>query len=190
MLDQIFGENSFVNEVVWKRQTSHNDAKQVSRHFGRLHDTIFFYVRSDAYVWNHQYGPLDPSYVESHYSQVDETGRCFQWGDLRAPGGAAPSKGNSHYKVLGVEGYWRYSQERMEQFIREGRVAIPPRGKTDSLEELWSAAPAFTLPDFAKQIRPGQYRILGATLPAARELGVVNISTPYSPQERPHKSNK
>jgi DNA modification methylase len=130
MLDQIFGENNFVNEVVWKRQTSHNDAKQGSRHFGRLHDTIFLYVRSDAYVWNHQYGPLDPSYVESHYSQVDETGRRFQWGDLRAPGGAAPSKGNPHYKVLGVEGYWRYSQERTEQFIREGRVAIPPKGKT------------------------------------------------------------
>jgi DNA modification methylase len=130
MLDQIFGENNFVNEVVWKRQTSHNDAKQGSRHFGRLHDTIFLYVRSDDYLWNHQYGPLDPSYVESHYSQIDETGRRFQWGDLRAPGGAAPSKGNPHYKVLGVEGYWRYSQERMEQFIREGRVAIPSKGKT------------------------------------------------------------
>ena len=130
MLDQIFSENNFVNEVVWKRQTSHNDAKQGSRHFGRLHDTILLYVRSDGYIWNHQYGPLDPSYMESHYSQVDETGRRFQWGDLRAPGGAAPSKGNPHYKVLGVEGYWRYSQERMEQFIREGRVAIPSKGKT------------------------------------------------------------
>jgi len=35
---------------------------------------------------------------------------------------------------LGVEGYWRYSQERMEQFIREGRVAIPPKGKTPRLK--------------------------------------------------------
>lgn len=130
MLDQIFGENNFINEVVWKRQTSHNDAKQGSRHFGRLHDTIFLYTKSDAYMWSHQYGPLDPSYVESHYSQIDETGRRFQWGYLRAPGGAAPSKGNPHYKVLGIEGYWRHSQERMEQFIREGRVAIPPKGKT------------------------------------------------------------
>ena len=130
MLDQIFGENNFINEIVWKRQTSHNDAKQGSRHFGRLHDTIFLYVNSDDYVWNHQYGPLDESYIESHYSQADETGRRFQWGDLRAPGGAAPSKGNPHYKVLGVDGYWRYSQERMEQFIREGRVAIPGKGKT------------------------------------------------------------
>jgi DNA modification methylase len=130
MLDQIFAENAFVNEIVWKRQTSHNDAKQGSRHFGRLHDTLFLYAKSDDYTWNQQYSPLDPAYVQSHYSQVDEHGRRFQWGDLRAPGGAAPSKGNPHYQVLGVEGYWRYGQEKMEQLIREGRVAIPPGGRT------------------------------------------------------------
>lgn len=131
MLDQIFGENSFINEIVWKRQTSHNDAKQGSKHYGRLHDTLMFYCGgSHEYTWNQQYVPLDPAYIKSHYSQTDETGRRFQWGDLRAPGGAAPSKGNPHYEVLGVEGYWRYSREKMEQLIREGRVAIPPRGKT------------------------------------------------------------
>jgi DNA modification methylase len=120
MLDQVFGEDQFVNEVVWKRQTSHNDAKQGSKHFGRLHDVLLFYARDSAgYTWNQQYGPLDASYIESHYSQVDEKGRRFQWGDLRAPGGAAPSKGNPHYKVLGVDGYWRYSEDRMQKFIEE-----------------------------------------------------------------------
>src|SRR5579859_7116358 len=129
MLDQIFGENNFLNEIVWKRQTSHNDAKQGSKHFGRLHDVLLLYTgSSDNYTWNHQYVPLDQSYIESHYSQVDDKGRPFQWGDLRAPGGAAPSKGNPHYTVLGVDGYWRFTQEKMEQFIREGGVAIPQGG--------------------------------------------------------------
>lgn len=129
MLDQIFGENNFVNEIMWKRQTSHNDAKQGSKHYGRLHDTLLFYSGgSEDYTWNQQYVPLDASYIASHYSQKNEDGRPFQWGDLRAPGGAAPSKGNPHYKVLGVDGYWRFTQEKMEQFIREGRVAIPAGG--------------------------------------------------------------
>jgi hypothetical protein len=120
MLDEIFGENNFVNEIVWKRQTSHNDAKQGSKHYGRLHDSLMFYCGgSEDYTWNQQYVPLAESYIQSHYSQVDENGRRFQWGDLGAPGGAAPSKGNPHYKVLGVDGYWRYSQEKMEQFIRD-----------------------------------------------------------------------
>ncbi len=129
MLDQIFGESNFINEIIWKRQTSHNDAKQGSKHYGRLHDVLLFYCGGDEnYTWDHQYVPLDQSYVESHYSQVDEQGQRFQWGDLRAPGGAAPSKGNPHYTVLGVDGYWRFTQEKMEEFIREGRVAIPPGG--------------------------------------------------------------
>lgn len=129
MLDQILTESNFINEIVWKRQTSHSDAKQGSKHYGRLHDVLLFYCGgSDEYVWNQQYVPLDESYIRSHYSQVDEKGRPFQWGDLRAPGGAAPSKGNPHYTVLGVDGYWRYSREKMEEFIREGRVAIPPGG--------------------------------------------------------------
>jgi DNA modification methylase len=130
MLDQIFGENNFVNEVVWKRSGSHNDAKQGSKHYGRTHDVLLFYCGGSAdYTWNQQYVPLDQSYIESHYSQRDDSGRAFQWTDLRAPGGAAPSKGNPHYRVLGIEGYWRYTQEKMEQFIRDGRVAIPPNGK-------------------------------------------------------------
>ncbi len=130
MLDQVFGENNFLNEIVWKRQTSHNDAKQGSKHFGRLHDVLLLYHGgSEGYTWNHQYSPLDSSYVDSHYSQADDQGRRFQWGDLRAPGGAAPSKGNPHYEVLGISGYWRYTEQKMEQFVRDGRVAIPPGGK-------------------------------------------------------------
>jgi DNA modification methylase len=130
MLDQIFGEDNFINEVVWKRSGSHNDSKQGSKHYGRTHDVLLFYCGgSDEYTWNQQYVPLEASYIQSHYSQRDEHGRPFQWTDLRAPGGAAPAKGNPHYKVLGVDGYWRYTQEKMEQFIREGRVAIPPSGK-------------------------------------------------------------
>jgi DNA modification methylase len=129
MLDQILGENRFVNEIVWKRAASHNDAKQGSRHYGRVHDVLLFYADGEDYAWNQQYMPLDQSYIDSHYRQVDPaTDRRFQWTDLRAPGGATPSKGNPHYKVLGVDGYWRYSKAKMEQLIAEGRVAIPPSG--------------------------------------------------------------
>lgn len=129
MLYQMFGENNFVNEIVWKRQTSHNDAKQGSKHFGRVHDTLFLYCGgSDDYAWNTLYTPLDPSYVESHYRQKDEHGRRFMWDNITGPGGAA--KGNPYYDVLSVKGYWRYKKERMEQMIADGLIAIPPSGST------------------------------------------------------------
>ncbi len=130
MVDQILGENKFINEIIWKRQSSHGDAKQGSKHYPRLHDVLLAYCGgSEDYTWHQQYVPLDACYIESHYSQTDEQGRRFQWGDLRAPGGGAPSKGNPHYRVLGVDGFWRFSQEKMDDLIRQGRVAIPPGGR-------------------------------------------------------------
>lgn len=133
MLDQIFGENNFINEIVWKRQTSHNDAKQGSKHFGRLHDVLFLYTISpDDYTWNTLYTPLDQRYIESHYTNFDGTGRRFRWDNLTGPGGAA--KGNPLYEVLGVKKHWRYSKERMDQLIADGLVAIPPRGEVPALK--------------------------------------------------------
>jgi DNA modification methylase len=133
MLDQIFGENNFQNEIVWKRSTAHSDAKQGSKHFGRLHDVLLFYTGgSENYPWNEQYLPLAQAYVDSHYANRDADGRRYMWDNLTGPGGAA--KGNAYYEVLGVEGFWRYSREKMAELIKEGRVAIPPKGKTPRLK--------------------------------------------------------
>jgi DNA modification methylase len=126
LLDSVFGVTRFRNEVIWKRSTAHTDAKQGSRHFGRLHDVLLFYTVGDTYTWNELYTSLDSGYIESHYTQSDKHGR-FRWDNLTGPGGAA--KGNAYFEVLGVNGFWRYSEERMKLLVAEGRVAIPPRGK-------------------------------------------------------------
>jgi DNA modification methylase len=123
MLDQIFGEGKFVNEIIWKRQSAHNDAKQGSKHLGRVHDTILFYSGGGEYTFNHQYKPYEQSYVDSFYRYTEPgTGRRYRLGDLTAPGAGAPSKGNPHYEFLGVTRYWRYSKENMHKLHEEGRV--------------------------------------------------------------------
>jgi hypothetical protein len=132
MLDQILGENNFVNEIVWKRSTAHSDARQGSKHYGRLHDVLLFYCGGEDYTWNHLYTPLDESYIESHYTNVDENGRRFRWDNLTGPGGAA--KGNAFYEVLGVNKYWRYTPEKMQKLIQDGLVAIPRKGNIPALK--------------------------------------------------------
>lgn len=130
MLDQTFGESQFVNEIIWKRQSAHNDAKQGSKHLGRVHDTIFLYSKDDDYKFHHVYRPYDPQYIEDFYRHVEpETGRRYRLGDLTAPGGASPSKGNPHYEFLGVTRYWRYSQENMEKLHNEGRIVQTKPGR-------------------------------------------------------------
>jgi adenine specific DNA methylase Mod len=50
MLDQIFGENNFQNEIVWKRHYSHNDPKK----FGCVHDVLLYYIGGKTFTWNQQ----------------------------------------------------------------------------------------------------------------------------------------
>jgi len=132
MLDVIFGENNFQNEIIWKRSTAHTDSKQGSKHYGRLHDSIFFYTGGSQYTWNQQYTPLSDAYIKSHYTNIDPDGRRFRWDNLTGPGGA--SKGNAYYEVLGVQRYWRYSKEKMAQLIADGSVTIPPSGEVPALK--------------------------------------------------------
>jgi DNA modification methylase len=134
MLDGIFTENNFINEIIWKRQSSHNDAKQGSKHLGRVHDSIFLYCGgAEEYKFKHLYQPYDKEYVENAYRFVEkETGRRYRLGDLTAPGGGAPSKGNPHYEFLGVTRYWRYSKENMEELYKQGRIVQTKPGTVPS----------------------------------------------------------
>ncbi len=82
MLDQIFGENNFQNEIVWKRTSAHSSAKR----YGPVHDVIFFYTGSKKYTWNPQYVPYEPEYVEMFFEQVDADGRRWKCMDLTGDG--------------------------------------------------------------------------------------------------------
>ncbi|MDA8055070.1 MAG: DNA methyltransferase [Thermoplasmatales archaeon] len=150
MMDAIFGPENFINEIVWKRSTAHSDSKQGSRHFGRIHDIVLFYVKSNEYQWNQQYAPYDESYVESFYNHKEpETGRRFQLDNLTA----AKPGGDTLYEWHGVRPYkgryWAYSKEKMGEFERMGRLFYTKSGMPRykryldempgvSIQDLWS----------------------------------------------------
>lgn len=127
MLDQIFGENQFKNEIVWKRADAHSDSKQGAKHYGRVHDSIFFYTKSAKYTFNVIYKPLPKSTVERWYRHVEEgTERRYNKADVTGPGGAA--KGCPVYEWNGVTRAWRYSRENMERLESEGRLVYSSTG--------------------------------------------------------------
>ncbi len=127
ILDEVFGKERAVNQIVWKRQTAHSDSGQGSEHLGRLHDVILLYTKSDRYTWNVQYTAYDPEYLRTHYKNVEEgTNRRYELADLNAPGGA--SKGNPRYEFLGVTRFWRFKRERMQSLYEQGRIVQPSEG--------------------------------------------------------------
>ena len=78
LMDSVFGAPNYRNEIVWKRYGAHNDVGQGSTRFGRVHDIILLYGKSQTVTWNQGFVPLDENYVQSTYRNVEpESGRRF-----------------------------------------------------------------------------------------------------------------
>jgi len=153
LLDAIFGVRNFVNELVWKRSTAHSDARQGAQHLGRLHDVVFVYSKSEAYVFNVLTLSYDEKYVKAKYPFTEpDTGRRYGLWDMSGPGGAA--KGNPSYEVLGVTRYWRYSKEKMDQLISEGRVIQPRPGAVPRFKRYLDEGAGVALQDVWTDIDP------------------------------------
>ena len=154
ILDAVFGPDKFKTEIVWKRSSAHSDAKQGRRQHGRIHDLIFFYTKSfDEYTWNQLHTAYDREYVDQFYRHVEPgTGRRYRLGDLTGPGGAA--KGNPRYEVMGVSRYWRYSREKMEQLIRDGRVVQTNPGAVPAYKRYLDEMPGVPIQDLWTDVNP------------------------------------
>lgn len=73
MLDEIFGYEKFLNEIVWayfafKRKTA--------KKFPMKHDTLFSWTKTDSYVWNTQYKPHKKEYLKRW--KKDKDGRYYR----------------------------------------------------------------------------------------------------------------
>ena len=153
LMDAVFGKTRFRTEIMWKRTSAHSDARQGRRQHGRIHDVILFYTKSDRWTWNTTYTKYDQDYVDESYRHVEEgTGRRYRLDNLTGPGGAA--KGNPAYEVMGVTRHWRYSRERMDELIAQGRVVQSEDGTVPAYKRYLDEMPGVPLQDVWTDIPP------------------------------------
>ena len=81
LLDEVFGNNNFRNEIVW---SYFGFKRATSRKFPQKHDLIFSYTKSPEYTWNVQYKPHSPEYIKRF--KKDENGRLYR-DDVNPTGG-------------------------------------------------------------------------------------------------------
>ena len=118
--DEIFGEHNFIASICHKHRASVSNDRIISEN----HNHLVFYARDISVMFaNQKLIGEDPKLEGFKYS--DERGD-YKLTPVDGPGGA--KKGNPHYEFLGVEGYWRYSKETMQQKYDAGLIVRTPNG--------------------------------------------------------------
>ena len=171
VMDAIFGQKNFRNQIVWKRTGAHGSAKR----WGPIHDTLLFYTKSSKYEWNRVYEEYDPKYVEEFYRYEDKRGK-YQTVTLDGPGirsgssgepwrGVNPTEKGRHWAVPSdralpsdfqlPEGYADMScQERLDVIDAAGLIYWPKRGKAPRYKRYLSDSPGNPVQDIINDIRP------------------------------------
>lgn len=125
LLDEIFGEDHYINDIIWQKTTS---PKAQSGKFSNVHDIIFFYSLSDDYIFNKQYLPYSEEYLNKFYKHTTEDGRRYRISDFT-------QDGQGEIRYFGKDGksipiappagkHWIWGQDRITQGVKEGRIIL------------------------------------------------------------------
>ncbi|MGI5869126.1 MAG: site-specific DNA-methyltransferase [Kiritimatiellia bacterium] len=120
LMDEVFGEDCFQNEIVWKCTTAHSDAE----FYGHNFNTIYFYTRSLTPHFNEVLQAYDDEYL-ARFKNKDPDGRLWEGGNLTAKG----LKGAGYdYEYRGCRSLWRCPIETMQRLDEEGRLHFTRTG--------------------------------------------------------------
>lgn len=125
LLDEIFGPNSFVNEIIWKRKGGSANPKA---QLGTVTDTLFWYSSSSSKKYFQEFTKESDEakkYISERFKRVDEkTGKNFMDSPVISPS----PRPNLMYEFRGFPSPptgWSVSKEIMEKWASEGRLMIP-----------------------------------------------------------------
>ncbi len=126
VLNEIFGESNFVNEIIWRRR---GGALNNFKSLGAITDTIFFYRKSEDSIFNSlktKDSEEAKQYIKERFIYNDGDGRLYSRDPVTNPSSAPTQSLIYEYK-----GYkppakgWAFSLETMKKWDSEGRLYFP-----------------------------------------------------------------
>ena len=126
VLDEVFGSANFQNHLTWKRTAAHNDSKKI----GTVSDTILYFSKSENRVWNPQYKPHDPEYLETFYRHAEANGRKYRTHQIERN----PALGTRENLIYEYRGYipkfgWMVERSKLEDLDQKGMLLWSRNGK-------------------------------------------------------------
>ncbi|MFP3597233.1 site-specific DNA-methyltransferase [Chryseobacterium sp. SIMBA_029] len=120
ILDNIFEESRFLNEITWQRTTSVGSSKAIANRFPTVSDTIFLYVKNkNTYKFNKFYTPPSEDY-KARFKEEDKNGKYY-WNTLAAFSKETYSRLEKEDKVRWTEGA-KYPQYKTYLHELKGNV--------------------------------------------------------------------
>ncbi len=121
LMDQVFGEERFVNEIARVKCNPKNFSRPA---FGNVKDVLLFYSKSARRTWNESREPMPPEDVARLFPRTDEKGRRYTTNPLHAPGVTRDGPTGRPWKGLPPpEGrHWRYDPEVLTRLDLAGRI--------------------------------------------------------------------
>ena len=115
VLDAVFGVENYRAEIIWKRYGAHSN----SGTYGRIHDVIFFYAKSQTIIFNKQHEPYEEAYIKERFKFEDDDGRRWAEQNLANPA----KRPNLTYAFTAKNGVtydpppngWKYTKARMQE---------------------------------------------------------------------------
>jgi adenine-specific DNA-methyltransferase len=125
VLDEVFGMDKFINEIIWKRSSN---VSSIGKIYKRQHDTLLLYSKADSYTFNFQRKPLSNASVEI-YKMEDEKG-AYQSVPLLVSGIRKGATGSTWKGVdpnsKGRNGmHWVTTPTKLDEYDKKGLILWP-----------------------------------------------------------------
>lgn len=125
VLDEVFGEGCFINEIIWKRTSAHAD----STTYANVHDALLLYSKASAFTFNPQFVPYTEDYITERYKHIEtkgqRKGQRFADDNLI---GTGLRGGGYPYEWKGVFRTWRCPIETMRRYEKENLLYYTKNG--------------------------------------------------------------
>ncbi|MES2463589.1 MAG: site-specific DNA-methyltransferase, partial [Armatimonadota bacterium] len=124
VLDEVFGEENFQNEIVIQRTTSRKGVNQL----GRVHDVAYFYRKGERGIWNPPTIRQGKHNVRGHDLLVEPGGRIFRLSDLSGAGPGPSRSFNGKIMAPPPGRHWGYDQAGIDDLMLRQRIAFTKNG--------------------------------------------------------------
>lgn len=116
LMDEIFGEDNFKNDIAWKSTASHNDS---SKSFSSIADHIYFYSMSEESIFNILYTPYTEEYINSEWTKLP-SGKYYKSENM-----LDPQLKMQAYDFHGTTARWRTTPDKFEELWNAPQTEVP-----------------------------------------------------------------